>query len=201
MSDVPLRLKSTEDNDDGSGWTSGNTVIWCGDVDNRMSAFLWANLMYHNKKTTDAKEGKRLVVNSGGGCINEMCAIVDLMEEADLLTTVATGSCMSAAVPIVAAGTPGLRFATHRCRFMIHPPSIHIGDSSIQDLDLERGEFSWAVEAYADIMARYCYHTRRWWRDRLSKGPWYFGSQVAVEHGIIDTVLTDPLAPKKRKKR
>lgn len=177
----------------------GKDLIVHGDIGAKLGAFLFENIMRSGCKLVDGKnttkEGRRLFLNSFGGCTATMTSIIDLFEEAWDLSTVATGACMSAAVPIVAAGTPGQRFATWRTRFMLHPPS-DVYESSVEStfLENELAELKDCEDKYASIMARYCKHNKKWWLSKCGgRTPWYFGAKEALQHGIIDHIITDKI--------
>lgn len=203
---VPCR---GNDDDEGYGAVRGRNLIWCGDVGDKLCTFLWSHLLTASSKIDidggTAKEGRKLILNSWGGYITSMSSIVDLFEEVDNLTTVATGSCMSAAVPIVAAGTRGQRYATWRTRFMLHPQSVSFEKSlELEDLDAEKAECEVGEDLYIAIMSRYCSHTKRWWKESLSRHkPWYFSAAEAQSLGIIDYVIPDAFSdiPRKRIKK
>ena len=188
-----------EDGDDVNGYAAvlGKDLIFCGEVGDKLHVFLWENLLRAGTRldedTAKTKEGRRLFLNSPGGSTETMFSIVDLFEESETITTVATGMCASAAVPIVAAGTPGKRYATHRTRFMVHPawwsPD---GRLEKEEMEAETREFEVVHAQYAEIMARYCKHTKQWWKAKLdTHRPWYFGPMEAKEHGVIDHILPD----------
>jgi ATP-dependent protease ClpP protease subunit len=177
----------------------GKDLIFAGEVGPKLAIFLWENLLRAGSRldedTSKTKEGRRLFLNSTGGETETMFSIVDLMEEVDNISTVATGSCMSAAVPIIAAGTPGQRHATHRTRFLIHPAWWSTDDRLEKEtMAAETEEFEVIHDAYAAIMTRYCKHSKSWWKAKLdTHRPWYFGAAEAREHGIIDNILADRL--------
>lgn len=168
-----------------------------GDVGPKMSAFLWEHIMRSGCKLVDGtgttKEGRRLFLNSMGGCGLSMLSIIDLFEEAWDLTTVATGACMSAAVPIIAAGTPGKRYATWRTRFMLHPSWDSYENTVDRSfIENELAEFKDGDDKYAAVLARYCKHDKKWWQSKCDcRNPWYFGAKEALKHGIIDHIITD----------
>jgi ATP-dependent protease ClpP protease subunit len=198
-----------DDDDEGFGSVRGRNIVWSGSVGSKFATFLWTNLLATSSKIDidggTPKEKRKLILNSCGGCLGDMLSIIDLFEEIDDLTTVATGSCMSAAVPIIAAGTPGKRFATWRTRFMLHP-AWNEWDYPIEltELSAEYEEFKKNQSAYNAVMARYTKHTKRWWDNKLlDHQPWYFSAKEAKEHGIIDEVIPDPMTTvrKPRKKR
>ena len=195
----PTRLRS--DDDDGDGYSAvssnGKDLIYCGDVGPKLAAFLWEHILKGGAKLggeATTREGRRLFLNSCGGSVYDMLSIVDLFEEAYDLTTVATGYCMSAAVPIVASGTPGKRYATWRTRFMVHPMRDTSLSTELEPLRSEMVEFEAVDKSYCDILARYCHHTRKWWEAKLrASSPWYFCAKEALIHGIIDHIVPDRL--------
>jgi ATP-dependent Clp protease protease subunit len=186
-----------EDGDDENGYGAvlGKDLIFSGLVGDKLHAFLWEHLLRAGTRLDEdaskTKEGRRLMLNSPGGSTETMFSIVDLIEESWDLTTVATGRCMSAAVPIIAAGTPGKRYATARTRFMVHPSwMVFVSPVEKEELLSEGAEFAVVHSQYASIMARYCKHSRTWWLTKLdTHKPWYFGADEAVTHGIIDHVI------------
>ena len=75
---------------------------------------------------------------------------------------------------------------------MLHPSKDNLGEAEIGDIDVARAEMDILEGMYASIMSRYCKHDTRWWRRRGAKHkPWYFGAEVALEHGIIDHIIPD----------
>lgn len=194
-----IRRRRLDDDDSPSCCAiNGKDLIFCGDVGPKLSVFLWENLLRAGTRldedTAKAKEGRRLFLNSLGGCVYTMASIVDLMEEVENITTVATGACMSAAVPIIAAGTPGQRYATWRTRFLLHPSWEEFDGRrlEIEDLQAESDEMKEAERVYAHVMARYTDHTYSWWLKRGAvHKPYYFGPEDALKFGIIDHIIQD----------
>jgi ATP-dependent protease ClpP protease subunit len=183
------------DDENGYGAVLGKDLIFSGSVGDKLHAFLWEHLLRAGTRLDEdaskTKEGRRLILNSPGGSTETMFSIVDLIEESWDLTTVATGRCFSAAVPIIAAGTPGKRHATSRTRFMVHPSWMCFGSPvEKEELLSEGAEFAVVHSQYAAIMARYCKHNKAWWLTKLdTHKPWYFSAEEAVTHGIIDHVV------------
>ena len=84
-----------------------------------------------------------MYLNSGGGLPYAVNAILDVMAIVKCpITTVAMGACMSQSTLILAAGTPGRRYAMPSTRIMMHQPqggaqgSTH--EVSIQTAELNR---------------------------------------------------------------
>jgi ATP-dependent protease ClpP protease subunit len=189
------RNNSSDDSFDGCGSVLGKDLIFSGSVGDRLFVFLWENLLKAGTRLDDnpsiAKEGRRLFLNSTGGDTYAMVSIVDLLENLENISIVATGSCMSAAVPILASGTKGQRYATKRTRFMIHPASAPMdGYVEKDEMFAEAYDISVLHDHYAGIMEQNCKHNKAWWKAKLdSNHPWYFGVETAIRHGIIDKVL------------
>lgn len=153
-----------------------------------------------NRKSDLAKV---LVLNSEGGFISIAHSVVDLME---LYPTpvIATGNCMSAAVPIVAAGKKGHRFATPKTRFMLHAGGNTYGKALTLDyMNAEAKEFKTSEKVYSEIMAEHTgTHSANWWFKKCNREScWYFSPEEALELGIIDKIITKPFRYPKVKKR
>lgn len=71
-------------------------------------------------------------ISSNGGAVNDMFAIYDLMDLVKDYRDIATfgyGRVASAAVPLLAAGTPGKRHIAKNARVMLHHCSSDVGGS------------------------------------------------------------------------
>ncbi len=85
-----------------------------------------------------------ILVSSNGGFLEEMLAICDAiawLKKTRTVQIIAIGKIASAAVPIVASGTPGFRRTTPNTRFGLHDPQIGIQGSirdTIEELKIEK---------------------------------------------------------------
>lgn len=138
------------------------------------------------ERLINSKDDEKLIINSGGGCIGVMRASLDFIEAAEWVT-VAMGMCMSAAVLIVAAGAE--RYATPRCRFMIHNGSFELGTLGSQETQVEGAEAVLVQAEYWAELAKLTKKSAKWWKDQCSTGPFYFGAKQAKSYGVIDHVL------------
>lgn len=185
-----------------SGGTSaavvGKTLIYSGEIDDNFFTFIWENLLkmgadIWDRRQKKVKEDRRLVLNSCGGNTDTMFSIVDLFEHSKALTTVATGDCMSAAVPVIAAGTPGCRFATPRTRFMVHSPWDVSDDDTRRHAETKAKELKVAEKRYAEIMAAYTKPDLSYWLAKLKTDEgYYFDAVMAKELGVIDGIIKAP---------
>ena len=130
-----------------------------------------------------------MYINSPGGSFTALTAIYDTMQFVGPdIQTVCMGQAASAAAVLLAAGTPGKRFALKNSRILIHQPYSEGGG---QGSDIE-------------IQAREILRLREWLETTLSKHSNRSIEQVqkdierdkilvadeALEYGLIDQVIT-----------
>lgn len=132
-------------------------------------------------------------ISSGGGSVNDMFAVYDLMTIVKLNRDIATfgfGKIYSAAVPLLAAGTKGKRYIGRHARLMMHHCSTSMGGASQPDVrttftELKKVE-DMMVQAIAD-------------NSKLSVGEIYnilsrntdefFSAEDALEMGLVDEII------------
>ena len=130
-----------------------------------------------------AKHGNvTLQINSPGGTSLDSLAIFSLLKQyPGTVTTVAIGSCYSAAILIYAAGD--LRLAARETWFMVHEDSFRVKGNTTQVRTEaaygERLEHQWAqlMQEQTGIEAR------QW--DTLSRATTYFTAADAFELGLV----------------
>jgi len=149
--------------DDSNSAVIGKNLVYSGMIDDDFFAFCAENLLKANAfldsgdAANTTKDGRRLILNSTGGDVYTCYGVIDLFEQVADLTTIACGSCMSAAVPIIAAGTPNQRLATRRTRFMYHPSWVSYEEDrrlEVDDLDSETREMREVERTCAAVMAK-----------------------------------------------
>ncbi len=86
-------------------------------------------------ESEDPDKDIAIYINSPGGSITALFAIYDTMEyiKSDVMT-ICMGQAASAAAVLLAAGTPGKRFALPHSRILLHQPS---GGAEGQSVDIE----------------------------------------------------------------
>ena len=156
--------------------------IFCPD----MADSVVAQLLF--LETSDPDEDIRMYINSPGGEISAMYAIYDTMNYIKApITTIAMGTCASAASFILAAGAKGKRFALPNCEVMIHELSGGQG-----------GKFNEIKNAYEHTIKLYekmAKHYVEFTGQKLSKikqdmqRDFYMSSEEAKAYGLIDEVL------------
>jgi ATP-dependent Clp protease protease subunit len=140
-------------------------------------------------ESLDPDRDIQMYINSPGGSYTAMTAIYDTMQFVKCnVQTVCLGQAASAASVILAAGTPGKRFALPHARILIHQPYTEGGGQG-SDIEIQANEILRMRDEMEGIFA---HHTGRsveeirvdMDRDKILTAP------QAKEYGIIDQVLT-----------
>jgi ATP-dependent Clp protease protease subunit len=137
----------------------------------------------------DADRDIQLYINSPGGSFTAMTAIYDTMRylKSDV-QTVCLGQAASAAAVLLAAGTPGKRFALPNSRILIHQPYTEGTGGQISDLEIQANEILRMRELMENMIATATGKTpeevsKDVERDKI------LTAEQAKEYGIIDQVF------------
>ena len=94
-----------------------------------------------------------IYINSPGGSYTAMTAIYDTMQFVGPdVQTVCLGQAASAAAVLLAAGTPGKRFALPHSRILIHQPYTE-GGGQASDIEIQANEILRMRDEMEDILA------------------------------------------------
>jgi ATP-dependent Clp protease, protease subunit len=109
-------------------------IIFLGTpVNDEIANVVMAQLLH--LESEDPDKDIALYINSPGGSITALFAIYDTMEFiGNDVSTICMGQAASAAAVLLAAGTPGKRFALPHSRILLHQPS---GGAEGQSVDIE----------------------------------------------------------------
>lgn len=109
-------------------------IIFLGmPVSDEVANVVMAQLLH--LESEDPDKDIALYINSPGGSITALFAIYDTMEFiGNDVSTICMGQAASAAAVLLAAGTPGKRFALPNSRVLLHQPS---GGAEGQSVDIE----------------------------------------------------------------
>lgn len=166
-------------------------VLWITgeiDDDDQYDVIKW--LHYYNDKS-----GKpvTIYVNSCGGSIYTMNAILDLIEELKtngvVVNTVCVGVAMSAASLILAAGSNGHRYISPRSIVMLHSIQSFVGDSVIKTKDVSiHAKFTEKLQAaYEQTLADYTGKSLKEIKKAVEYEN-YLNAEEAVKFGVADKV-------------
>ena len=96
---------------------------------------------------------------------------------------------MSAGVPILAAGTPGMRKVGKNCRIMLHSVMAGTG-GTIFSMENELEEIKWIQERYIECLASSTKMTKAKIRKMLkTQRDVYISAEEAINLGIADEII------------
>ena len=127
-------------------------------------------------------------INSPGGMVTATLAIYDTMQFLDCpIATYCLGLAASGAAVLLAAGTPGKRYALPHAKVMIHQPWGQVGGQA-SDVEIEIAEIIKEKTRLSEILAR---HTKQPLERILQETERnrYFNAQESKEFGLVDEVL------------
>lgn len=126
-----------------------------------------------------------LYIESYGGCVDSMMAIVDAMERAKSpIATVAVGIAASSGFFTLAAGEKGMRYAFPNARIMMHGMQIS-GKSDSKHVS--------KLEDMQDLAFKLCNKHVKLSEaqfEELMERDSYIGAEEAIELGIIDQIIS-----------
>src|SRR3954452_22606162 len=130
-----------------------------------------------------------IYINSPGGSFTALTAIYDTMQfvRPDIQTT-CLGQAASAAAIILAAGTPGKRFALANSRILIHQPSTE-GGGQASDVEIQARELLRRRELLEKMLAEHSNRTAEQVQADIERDK-ILTAEEAVEYGLVDRVLT-----------
>jgi ATP-dependent Clp protease, protease subunit len=129
-----------------------------------------------------------IYINSPGGSYTAMTAIYDTMQfvKPDI-TTVCLGQAASAAAVLLAAGSPGKRYALPNARILIHQPYTEGGGQGT-DIEIQANELMRMRTQMESIIARHTGRSTEQVRKDIERDK-ILDAAGSVEYGIIDSVI------------
>ena len=139
-------------------------------------------------ESMDPDRDIQIYINSPGGSYTAMTAIYDTMQFVKpQVQTVCLGQAASAAAVLLAAGTPGKRFALPHARILIHQPYTE-GGGQASDVEIQANEILRMRDEMEGILSQHTGRSREQIekdieRDRI------LTAEAAKEYGLIDQVI------------
>lgn len=136
----------------------------------------------------DPKKDIQIYINSPGGSVTDGMAIYDTMRFLSCdIKTYCMGQAASMATVLLAAGTPGKRFALPHSRVMIHQPS---GGATGQtsDISIAAREIVRWKQTLNNVLAEHSGQSP----ERIEKDSdrdYYMTAEEAKAYGLVDTVI------------
>ncbi|GAA0919105.1 ATP-dependent Clp protease proteolytic subunit [Nonomuraea longicatena] len=128
-----------------------------------------------------------LYINSPGGSVSAGLALYDMMRFVPCdVATVAMGFAASMGQVLLAAGTPGKRFAMPNARVVMHQPLGGIGGSA-SDIQIQADNLLYTKRRLAEIIAEHTGQPLSRIQEDSDRDRW-FTAQEALEYGIVDHI-------------
>jgi len=156
-------------------------------VNDEIANVVMAQLLH--LESEDPDKDIALYINSPGGSITALFAIYDTMEyiKCDVQTT-CMGQAASAAAVLLAAGTPGKRFALPHSRILLHQPSGGAQGQSV-DIEIQAHEILRMRDLLNEILAEKTGQTV----ERIASDTdrdFILDAKGAKDYGIIDEIIS-----------
>ncbi|HET6410496.1 MAG TPA: ATP-dependent Clp endopeptidase proteolytic subunit ClpP [Anaeromyxobacter sp.] len=171
-------------------------IIFLGSaVDDDIANVIIAQMLF--LESEDPDKDINLYINSPGGSVTAGLAIYDTMQYVKPpVSTICLGQAASMGAVLLAAGSPGKRFAVPNARIMIHQLSGgYQGQAS--DIEIQAKEALRLKARLNEILAR---HTKQP-IERIEKDTdrdYFMGPGEAKEYGLIDEVFAHKKAQERK---
>ncbi len=156
-------------------------------IDDTIANLVCAQLLYLESEANDKEIS--LYINSPGGDITALFAIYDTMQFVNNeVSTFCYGQAASAAAVLLAAGTPGKRFALPHARVLLHQP---YGGAAGQAADIEIQAKE--ILRMRDLLDQMISHHTGQSIEKVKKDTdrdFIMSAAEAKDYGIVDEVIT-----------
>ncbi|MFL6239240.1 MAG: ATP-dependent Clp protease proteolytic subunit [Actinomycetes bacterium] len=140
-------------------------------------------------ESTDPDRDIIMYINSPGGSFTSLTAIYDTMQFVKPeIQTVCLGQAASAAAVLLAAGTPGKRFALENSRIIIHQPATEGGYGQSSDIEIQAREILRMRALLETLLASHSGRTEDQVRTDIERDK-ILTAQEAVDYGLVDEVI------------
>jgi ATP-dependent Clp protease, protease subunit len=163
-------------------------IIFLGTpIDDTVANLVSAQLLHLESENPD--KPVHIYVNSPGGEITGLFAIYDTMQYIkNDVSTICIGQAASAAAVLLAAGSPGKRYALPHARILIHQPHGGAAGQAV-DIEIQAKEIIRMRNLLEEILAHHTGQSVERVR-KDSDRDFIMSAAEAKEYGIIDEVLT-----------
>jgi len=165
-----------------------DNIIFIGTpIDDNMANLVTAQLLF--LAAEDPEKDVSLYINSPGGVVTAGMAIYDTMQfiKPDV-ATICIGQAASVAALLLAAGTPGKRFALPNSRVLIHQPTMGGLSGQATDIDIHAREILRIRASLNEIMAKHTGQPVEKIEHDVERDFW-MSAQQAREYGIVDEII------------
>lgn len=160
------------------------TILLTGEINDQVAEEVAMAILYLGGKSED---DITLVINSPGGSVTAGMAVFDAMNRVSCdVITFANGVAASMGAFLLAAGTPGKRYASPTAEVMIHQPLGGISGQAT-DITVAAAHIQAVKHRMAELMAGFCGKTQEVLLQDMERDNW-FPAQNAMEYGLVDHV-------------
>ena len=146
-------------------------------------------------ESMDSERDITLYINSPGGSFTAMTAIYDTIQFIrPHVQTVCLGQAASAAAVLLAAGTPGKRFALPNARVLIHQPAIGGSRGTATDLAIQADEIRRIRTWMEEVLAQHTDKTAEQVSEDIDRDK-FLSAADSKEYGLVDEVLSSRKLP------
>lgn len=173
-------------------------IFVTGEVEDNMASLIVAQLLFLESENPD--KDISMYINSPGGLVTAGLSIYDTMQYIKCkVSTLCMGQACSMGSLLLAAGSPGMRFALPNSRIMIHQPSGGFRGQAT-DIEIHAKEI---LELKKRLNGLYVKHTGQKLAsvEKNMERDNFMSPEDAVKFGLIDRVVSDRTAVEKPNKK
>lgn len=155
-------------------------------IDDNVANLIVAQILYLDREDPDREI--KLYIQSPGGVIYAGLAIYDTMQAVrSPVSTIAIGSTASMGTVLLAAGTPGRRYALPNATIHLHQP-LGGARGQASDIQIQAEEILRLRKRLNEILAQ---HTRQPLEriERDTDRDFFMDAQMAKDYGLVDEVI------------
>ena len=165
-----------------------DSIIFLGTpIDDNVANVVTAQLLF--LEAEDPEKDIHVYINSPGGSISAGMAVYDTMQYIrPNVSTICIGQAASMGALLLAAGTPGKRFALPNSRILIHQPSMSGLAGQATDIDIHAKEILRLREAMKTILSKHTGQNL----ERIEKDverDYIMTADQAKDYGVVDQVI------------
>ena len=189
---VPMVVESTGHGERGydiySRLLKDRIILLGTPIDDYVANLVIAQLLF--LQAEDPKKDIDLYINSPGGSVTAGLAIYDTIQTVSCnVKTFCLGQCASMGAVLLAAGTPGKRFALPHSRIMIHQPWGG-AEGTAADIEIQSREILRLRSMLNNILARHTGQTLKK-IERDTGRDFFMSASEAATYGIVDSVINN----------
>jgi len=189
---VPMVVESTGHGERGydiySRLLKDRIILLGTPIDDDVANLVIAQLLF--LQAEDPKKDIDLYINSPVGSVTAGLAIYDTIQTVSCnVKTFCLGQCASMGAVLLAAGTPGKRFALPHSRIMIHQPWGG-AEGTAADIEIQSREILRLRSMLNNILAR---HTGKNLKtiEKDTNRDFFMSASEAADYGIVDLVISN----------